>query len=83
MQHAKDKIIALWLHLWLKRIAKRFPEFFEQLLTAVSVSDREAQIMRARYIHHLKFKQIPDVVNVELRQVYKIHQNIIDRLINL
>ena len=83
MQHAKDKIIALWLHLWLKKIAKRYPDFFNQILKDLTLSDKACNIMCARYIQSLKFKQIPDIVHVELRQVYKIHQEVIDKLINL
>ena len=83
LHHAKDKIIALWLHIWLKRIAKRFPDFFEQILDDVIDSDKGRMIMRARYLQRLKFKQIPDIVHLEIRQVYKIHQQIIDKLINL
>lgn len=83
MRLAKDKIIALWLHIWLKRIAKRYPDFFEQILKDVVDSDKACAIMRARYLQRLKFKQIPDIVHVELRQVYKIHQEVIDKLINL
>ncbi|MBO7735330.1 MAG: hypothetical protein J6S67_22380 [Methanobrevibacter sp.] len=83
MAGAKDKIIALWLHIWLKRIAKRYPDFFEQILKDVIDSDKAQTIMRARYLQRLKFKQIPDVVNLELRQVYKIHQDVIKHIINL
>ena len=79
MDRAKASIIALWLHIWLKRIAKRYPEFFNQMLDDVKAK----VIMRARYINRMKFKQIPDVANVELRQVYKIHQDVINILINL
>ena len=83
MQQAKAKIIALWLHIWLKRIAKYYPEFFIQIIDDVVDNDKGKLIMHARYIDNLKFKQIPDVVHLELRQVYKIHQKIIDELVNL
>ena len=83
MRVVKDKIIALWLHVWFKRIAKRYPNFFEQLINDVVDSNKGKIIMRARYIQRLKFKQIPELVNLEERQVYKIHQEIIDKLINL
>lgn len=83
MDRAKASIIALWLHIWLKRIAKRYPEFFNQMLDDVIDSDKAKVIMRARYVERMKFKQIPDVANVELRQVYKIHQDVINILINL
>lgn len=83
MQHIKKKIISLWLHIWLKRIAKRYPKFFEEMINDLVDSDKGIKIMCARYIQRLKFKQIPDLVNLEERQVYKIHKEIIDRIINI
>ena len=83
MQRVKDSIIAFWLHLWLKRIAKRYPDFFRQMIEDVVDSDKAVTIMCCRYIHRMKFKEIPDIVNLEERQVYKIHQNVIKHIINL
>ena len=83
MRSVKAKIIALWLHIWLKRIAKRYPEFFTQMINDIVDSDKGKLIMHARYIKRLKFKQIPDLVHLELRQVYKIHQEIIKHIINI
>lgn len=83
MQRVKAKIIALWLHIWLKRIAKRYPKFFYQIINDVVDSDKGCQIMCLRYIERLKFKEIPDIVHLEIRQVYKIHQDIINHIINL
>lgn len=83
VQHARDKVVALWLHFWLKRIAKKYPDFFLQMLDDVVDSDKGKKIMIARYIDKLKFKQIPDLVNLEERQVYKIHQQIIKHIIRL
>lgn len=79
----RDRIIALWLHLWLKRIARKYPMFFLQILEDTVDSDKGKAIMKARYIERYKFKQIPKLVNLELRQVYKIHQDIINVLIRL
>ena len=79
----RDKIIALWLHLWLKRIARKYPMFFIQILEDTVDSDKGKAIMKARYIERYKFKQIPKLVNLELRQVYKIHQDIINHIIRL
>ena len=53
------------------------------MLDDVVDSDRGKKIMIARYIEKKKFKQIPEIVNVEERQVYKIHQDIIKQLIRL
>ena len=79
----KDKVISLWLHIWLKRIAKRYPQFFLQMIDDVVDSDKGKKIMIARYIDKKKFKQIPEIVNVEERQIYKIHQDIIKQIIRL
>ena len=83
LHHAKVKIISLWLHIWLKRIAKRYPDFFTRMINDIVDSDKGCQIMFLRYIHRLKFKEIPEIVHLEERQVYKIHQQIIHKLINL
>ena len=83
VQHAKDKILSLWLHIWLKRIAKKYPDFFLQMIDDVVDSDKGKTIMIARYIKRLKFKQIPELVNLEERQVYKIHQTIIKHIIRI
>lgn len=80
---AKDKILSLWLHIWLKRIAKKYPQFFLQMIDDVVDSDKGKTIMLARYIDKLKFKQITDLVHLEERQVYKIHQNIIRHIMRL
>ena len=79
----KDKIISLWLHFWLKRVAKKYPDFFMKMLDDIVDSDKGKTIMKARYIDRLKFKQISGLVNLEERQIYKIHQKIIKHLIRL
>ena len=78
-----DKIVALWLHFWLKRIAKKYPDFFDQMLSDLLLSPKEKAIMKARYRDGFKFKQIPEIVNVELRQVHRIHQAVINKIIHL
>lgn len=85
VQHAKDKIVALWIHLWLKRIARKYPDFFVKMLDDLNISARHKIIMKSRYIDNLKFKQIPGVkgVNCELRQVMNLHKEVIDKIINL
>ena len=79
----KQKIISLWLHFWLKRIAKKYPDFFIKMIDDVVDSDKGKRIMEARYIEKLKFKQIPELVNLEERQVYKIHKDIIEHIIRI
>jgi hypothetical protein len=79
----KDKVISLWLHFWLKRVAKKYPDFFMKMLDDIVDSDKGKTIMKARYVDRLKFKQISGLVNLEERQIYKIHQKIIKHLIRL
>lgn len=54
-----------------------------QMLDDIVDSDKGKTIMKARYIDRLKFKQISGLVNLEERQIYKIHQKIIKHLIRL
>lgn len=82
-QQLKHKIISLWLHLWLKRIARKYPDFFMNMMTDVCYDDKSKEIMFLRYKKELKFKQIPKMVNLEERQVYKIHQKVIKKLITI
>lgn len=79
----KHKIIALWLHFWLKRIARKYPDFFMQMLEDMCLDKKAIKIMQARYIDRLTFKEIPDIVHVEERQVYRIHQNVIREFIHI
>lgn len=79
----KDKIVSLWLHLWLKRIAKKYPDFFLQMLDDLCLDKKAVKIMKARYIDRLTFKEIPDIVFLEERQVYRIHQKVINKFIHL
>ena len=79
----KDKIISLWLHVWLKRVAKKYTDFFMKMLDDIVDSDKGKLIMKARYIDRYKFKLISSLVNLEEIQTYKIHQKIIKHLIRL
>lgn len=81
----KHKIIALWLHFFLKRIGSKHPDFLLALLDDLNVSNRHKIIIKSRYIDKLKFKQIPGIkgVNCELRQVMNLHKEVIDKLIKL
>jgi hypothetical protein len=79
----KNKIISLWLHFWLKRIAKRYPDFFSMMLEDLDLSEKEKQIMHWRYVKRKKFKELPQIVFVEERQVYRLHNKVIKTIINL
>ena len=80
---AKAKIIALWLHIWLKRIARKYPLFFVKILDDLELSEKQSKIMKYRYINGMKFKQITNFVFMEERSVHRLHKQVIDKLINL
>lgn len=79
----KAKIIALWLHIWLKRIARKYPLFFVKILDDLDLSEKQSKIMKYRYINGMKFKQITNFVFMEERSVHRLHKQVIDKLINL
>lgn len=83
MEVAKAKIIALWLHIWLKRIARKYPLFFVKILDDLELSEKQSKIMKYRYINGMKFKQITNFVFMEERSVHRLHKQVIDKLINL
>lgn len=78
----EHKAISLWLHLFLKRMAKKFPDIFITFMSEYCDDKRALHLMELRYIKGLKFKQIPEYIHVEERQIYKIHQKVIDNIIN-
>lgn len=79
----KAKIIALWLHFWLKRIAQKYPDFFVEMIDDLGVSDKAVEVMMWRYIEKKKFKEIPKYVHTEERNVFNLHKSVIDKIINL
>lgn len=83
MERVKAKIIALWLHIWLKRIAKKYPDFFVKMLDDLDLSDKQIKIMKYRYINGMKFKQITNLVFMEERSIHRLHKQVIDKIINL
>ena len=83
MELVKAKIIALWLHIWLKRIARKYPLFFVKILDDLELSEKQSKIMKYRYINGMKFKQITNFVFMEERSVHRLHKQVIDKLINL
>ena len=54
-----------------------------QMLEDMCLDKKAIKIMQARYIDRLTFKEIPDIVHVEERQVYRIHQNVIREFIHI
>ena len=81
--YLKNKIIALWLHFWLKRIAAKYPDFFVQMIYDLGVPDKAVEVMMWRYMEKKKFKEIPKYIHTEERNVFHLHKSVIDKIINL
>ena len=80
----KDEIIRFWLtHRYLPRTAKRFPVFFIQLIDEIAESDREAKVMRERYMLRKKFEAIAIDMNVDVRYIFRLHRKVIDKLVTI
>lgn len=80
MLNAKDKIVSLWLHIWLKRVAKKYPDFFIKMLEDLFLTNKQINVMKYRYIYGLKFKQIVYEVNMEERSIHRLHKQVIDKI---
>lgn len=81
VEYVKNKINLWQQYMMLRKIARKDADFFSRFIGDYCESDKELKIMILRYVHKLKFKQIPENVNVEERQVYKLHQKVIDALL--
>lgn len=87
MQDAKrklsDPIVALWLRLWLKRVGKKYPDFFNRMMQDLDLPEKAIEVMKLQYVERKKFKEIPSIVNTEERNVYRLHKYVIDKIIHL
>jgi len=80
----KDNIVRFWLtHHYLKRIAKKYPLFFDTLMYEVCDRKSEQIVMKKRYLNRMKFEAIAIDMNVSDRYVFRLHKKIIDRLVEL
>ena len=85
MENAKRRIIQFWLtHIFLRRIAKRYPEFFKQWIYDQIENRLERKVMILRYTgeYQMKFCAIAIEMNTDERNVYLYHKKAINRLIS-
>ena len=91
MENVKRKIISFWLRrFFLRRIAKRYPDFFKKLVCDTTDSRLERKVVLFRYygdeedaeVVPLKFPAIAIKLNTVERNVHVYHQRFIDRLIS-
>lgn len=80
----KNEILRFWLtHHYLRKIGKKYPLFFCDLIGEVSDSMREIRVMTERYVEHKKFEAIAIDMNVDVRYVFRLHKKVIDKLIEI
>ena len=91
MENVKHKIVSFWLsHFFLRRIAKRYPDFFKQWICDITDNRLERRVALLRYygddedkeVLPLSFPKIAIKLNTVERNVYLYHQRFIDRLIS-
>lgn len=80
----KDSIVRFWLtHHYLRWIGKRYSYFFRELIDDVTDSIPAKKIMERRYIANEKFEAIAYDLNMDVRNVFRYHKQVIDKLIKL
>lgn len=87
IDRAKFEIIYWWLTKggFLRRLGKRYPDFFVQQLVRDYADVRlEREIMRLRYTGEfkMKFEAIAITLGTTERHVYELHKNVVERIIS-
>lgn len=84
MGSAKHKIISFWLtHIFLRRIGKRYPEYFTRWIKDITDDNTARKIMAMRYTGEdpMRFEAIAYELNIAPRRVFEKHKSVIDRMI--
>ena len=85
MESVKHRTISWWLtHCYLRRIAKRYPEHFKKIIYDLTDNQNERKVMLLRYTGdtQLKFEAISYEMNTDIRNVFKYHKNVINKIIS-
>ncbi len=85
MENVKRKIISFWLtHIFLRRIGKRYPDFFNSWIAEITDSRTQRKIMALRYTgdYPRKFEAIGYALGIAPRRVFEQHKKVIDRIIS-
>ena len=85
MESVKAKAVSFWLtHCYLRRIAKRYPEYFEKQINDLTDNAICRKIMRLRYMGdtQMKFEAIAYEMNMDTRNVFSYHKRVIDLIIS-
>lgn len=80
----KDNVVRFWLtHHYLRKIGKRYPDFFKELIMDVTDSFSQQQVMKQRYILGKKFETIALDMNKDVSYIFRLHKQVIDKLVRL
>ena len=80
----KDNVVRFWLtHHYLRKIGKRYPDFFKELIMDVTDSFSQQQVMKQRYILGKKFEVIALDMNKDISYIFRLHKQVIDKLVKL
>lgn len=83
LEVAKRKVIFFWLtHDFLRRIAKRYPEYFTQWISDITDNRNCRRVMKLRYIDNMKFEAVSYEMNTDIRNVFAYHKKIVERIIS-
>ena len=85
MENVKRKIIFFWLtHIFLRRIGKRYPDYFYKWICELTDDQKSRSIMNLRYARETqeKFESIAIELNIPLRRVFEKHKKVVNRIIS-
>lgn len=85
MEIVTHKIIYFFFtHIFLRRIGKRYPEFFETWIADYIEKPRDRRILMLRYTgkHRLTFTAIAAELNIDESNLFKYHKRAVECLIS-
>ena len=85
MEAVKHKVLCFWLsHMFLRRIGKRYPDFFVSWIADLTDNRRVQKVMALRYTgkNQMKFEAIALTMNISLRAVFDYHKKGLDAVIH-
>ena len=79
----KSKVISFWLtHSYLRRLGKFYPGHFKKMIEDTTDSYSQRRVMLKRYVDGKKFEAIAYELNVDVRYVFRLHKQVIDKIVN-
>lgn len=85
MEEAKHKIVYFWLtHFFLRRIGKRYPDFFKRWVYDNIENNTERKILLMRYTgeSQMKFFAIALELKLDESNLFKYHKRAVNKLIS-